>query len=303
MIRGLYTAASGMLLGLRQQDVVADNMANSSTIGYKAEQASQVAFGNVLLNWSDVPNATFYEVYLGLDGDPTSLYETTTSSQLSIEVEPGRTVQWKVGAGADACTTQYPSYFFFTTSLGRATTLSLLAGALVLAGLLFDPNDHKDRLQAAVDAVRPDFARAADLGVTIETGSNIQDNTVLRSSEHPVKIGKDCTIGHNVLLHDCVIGARVLVGMGSTLAPGTIIKNNVLVAAGSSTVRGQVLDSGWLWAGRPARPISRLDERRSRLIQQSAAIYREYAFKFAVNQAAALRAMAERKTVPTNVSY
>jgi len=48
MIRGLYTAASGMLLGLRQQDVVADNMANSSTIGYKAEQASQVAFGNVL---------------------------------------------------------------------------------------------------------------------------------------------------------------------------------------------------------------------------------------------------------------
>lgn len=48
MIRGLYTAASGMLLGLRQQDVVADNMANSSTIGYKAEQSSQVAFGNVL---------------------------------------------------------------------------------------------------------------------------------------------------------------------------------------------------------------------------------------------------------------
>lgn len=48
MIRGLYTAASGMLLGLRQQDVVADNMANSSTIGYKAEQSAQVAFGNVL---------------------------------------------------------------------------------------------------------------------------------------------------------------------------------------------------------------------------------------------------------------
>ncbi|MEI7925029.1 MAG: flagellar hook-basal body protein [Chloroflexota bacterium] len=48
MISGLYTAASGMLLGLRQQDVVADNMANSSTIGYKAEQSSQIAFGNVL---------------------------------------------------------------------------------------------------------------------------------------------------------------------------------------------------------------------------------------------------------------
>lgn len=48
MIRGLYSAASGMLLGLRQQDVVAENMANSSTVGYKAEQSSQAAFGNVL---------------------------------------------------------------------------------------------------------------------------------------------------------------------------------------------------------------------------------------------------------------
>lgn len=48
MITGLYTAASGMLLGLRQQDVVAENMANSNTIGYKAEQSSQSAFGNVL---------------------------------------------------------------------------------------------------------------------------------------------------------------------------------------------------------------------------------------------------------------
>ena len=143
---------------------------------------------------------------------------------------------------------------------------------------------------------------AADLGVTIATGSNIQDNTVLRSSERAVTIGKDSTIGHNVLLHDCVIGARVLVGMGSTLAPGTIVRDNVVIAAGSSTTRGQVLDSGWMWAGRPARPISRLDERMGQLIQQSAAIYREYALEFAVNQAAALRAMAGRKTGPANVS-
>ncbi|MCK9486198.1 MAG: flagellar hook-basal body protein [Dehalococcoidia bacterium] len=48
MIRSLYTAASGMVLGLRQQDVVADNIANSSTVGYKAEQSAQTAFGGVL---------------------------------------------------------------------------------------------------------------------------------------------------------------------------------------------------------------------------------------------------------------
>jgi len=50
-----------------------------------------------------------------------------------------------------------------------------------------------------------------------------------------------------------------------------------------------VLEGGCLWAGRPARPIARLDERKRQLIQRSAAVYRAYAKAFAANQAAALR--------------
>jgi len=133
---------------------------------------------------------------------------------------------------------------------------------------------------------------AAVLGVDVAAGSNIQDNSVLRSCARPVTIGEGCTIGHNVLLHDCVVGARVLVGMGSTLAPGTVVGDEVLIAAGSSTTPGQALEGGWLWAGRPARPLARLDERKRLLIHKSAAIYREYAREFAANQAAALAAAA-----------
>ncbi|MCE9658305.1 MAG: gamma carbonic anhydrase family protein [Burkholderiales bacterium] len=135
---------------------------------------------------------------------------------------------------------------------------------------------------------------ARNLGVTIGIGSNVQDNSVLRCSEHAITIGEECTIGHNVLLHDCVIGARVLVGMGGALAPGTVVRDDVVVAAGSRTSPRQVLDSGWLWAGRPAIRMSRLDERMRRLIQESAAVYREYALEFALNQAATLRHMAEK---------
>jgi len=127
---------------------------------------------------------------------------------------------------------------------------------------------------------------AAVLGVDVAAGSNIQDNSVLRSSARPVTIGEDCTVGHNVLLHDCVVGARVLVGMGSTLAPGTVVGDEVLIAAGSSTTPGQALEGGCLWAGRPARPLARLDEGKRLLIRRSAAIYREYALEFAANQAA-----------------
>lgn len=48
MIRGLYTAASGLLFGIRQQEVAANNLANAGTSGYKAESAGATAFGATL---------------------------------------------------------------------------------------------------------------------------------------------------------------------------------------------------------------------------------------------------------------
>ena len=124
-------------------------------------------------------------------------------------------------------------------------------------------------------------------GVSIAAGANVQDNSVLRCSERPVEVGEDCTVGHNVLLQDCTIGQRVLVGMGSVLAPHTVVMDDVLLAAGSTTGRGQVLESGWLWGGRPARAIAPLDVRKLQMIKQSAAIYREYMKGFAESQAIA----------------
>lgn len=49
MIKGLYTAASGMNAELLRQDVVANNLANVSTAGFKKEDAAFEAFGNRLL--------------------------------------------------------------------------------------------------------------------------------------------------------------------------------------------------------------------------------------------------------------
>ncbi len=128
---------------------------------------------------------------------------------------------------------------------------------------------------------------ASGPGLFLAPGCNVQDNSVLRSSAQAVTVGANTTIGHNVLLHDCTVGAMVLVGMGSSLAPGTVVQDQVLIAGGSRTTPGQVLEGGWLWGGRPARALSRLDERKLGLVQRSAAIYRDYARGFASSQAAA----------------
>jgi carbonic anhydrase/acetyltransferase-like protein (isoleucine patch superfamily) len=106
----------------------------------------------------------------------------------------------------------------------------------------------------------------------------------------PLIVGNDSTIGHNVELSDCRVGARTLVGMGSVIAPGTVIADDTFVAAGTHSLPGQLLESGWLWGGRPARALSRMTPRMDVAIRGAAVVYREYAAGFAASQqAAALR--------------
>ncbi len=49
MERGLYIAASGMMSEMVRQDQIANDLANSSTAGYKADRSTQRSFGDLLL--------------------------------------------------------------------------------------------------------------------------------------------------------------------------------------------------------------------------------------------------------------
>ncbi|MEA2436324.1 MAG: flagellar basal-body rod protein FlgF [Thermoleophilaceae bacterium] len=49
MERGLNSAASGMLAEMVRQDQIANDLANASTPGYKADRATQKSFGDILL--------------------------------------------------------------------------------------------------------------------------------------------------------------------------------------------------------------------------------------------------------------
>jgi len=50
MDRGLYIAASGMLAEMARQDLIANDLANVSTPGYKADRVSQRSFSEVMLS-------------------------------------------------------------------------------------------------------------------------------------------------------------------------------------------------------------------------------------------------------------
>src|SRR6202008_4785468 len=66
----------------------------------------------------------------------------------------------------------------------------------------------------------------------IELGerSQIQDNAMLHTDPgFPLKIGENCVIGHNVVLHGCSIAANSLIGMGAVVLNGAMIGKNCLV--------------------------------------------------------------------------
>ncbi|WP_078543474.1 flagellar hook-basal body protein [Litchfieldia alkalitelluris] len=57
MLRGFYTAASGMLAQQRRTDMLTNNIANANTPGFKSDQASLRAFPELLLQRVESTNA------------------------------------------------------------------------------------------------------------------------------------------------------------------------------------------------------------------------------------------------------
>jgi gamma-carbonic anhydrase len=124
------------------------------------------------------------------------------------------------------------------------------------------------------------FGCAFDAGryeIVIGENTNVQDNTKITCESGGAIIGRNVTIGHNVRLADCRTGERVLLGIGSNVASGTIIEDGVMLAAGAVTLPGQTLESGWLWGGRPARPLSRLDGAKNAMMRIIVEHYCAYA--------------------------
>lgn len=121
---------------------------------------------------------------------------------------------------------------------------------------------------------------AGEHRISVGDGTNIQDNSVLVAEAGAITIGPDVTIGHNVTLSDSVIESNCLIGISSLLASGTYVECDVLVAAGTQTEPGQRLTTGLVWAGRPARPIGQMDDRKRKMLLQTLPTYRHYADQF-----------------------
>ena len=84
--------------------------------------------------------------------------------------------------------------------------------------------------------------------IQIGARSNIQDGAVVhttheseRSKGSKTIVGCDVTVGHNAVLHGCIIEDECLIGMGAVVLDNSVVKKNFLVVSNRLVPPGNVL--------------------------------------------------------------
>ena len=117
--------------------------------------------------------------------------------------------------------------------------------------------------------------------IRIGARSSVQDGSVLHITHagpfnpdgYPLLIGDEVTIGHNVTLHGCTLGNRILVGMGSIVMDGAVVEDEVVIGAGSLVPPGKRLASGYLYVGSPVQQARALTDKERAFFSYSASNY------------------------------
>lgn len=106
---------------------------------------------------------------------------------------------------------------------------------------------------------------------------NVQDNCVLHQSpNNPLILEDEVSIGHQVILHSCIIRKKALIGMGSIILDQAEIGEGAFIGAGSLVPQGKKIPPNTLAFGRPASVIRELT---SEDIKDMERITREYTEK------------------------
>ena len=202
MFRGFYQLTSGMLSQSRRLDVIANNMTNVSTAGYKADRyTDSTAFKEVMLNRlgnKDKVNTEEIGPYayilapdqLYTDYTQGSLEETELPLDFAIEGDGFFAIEWNGEVG-------------YT----RAGSFNLdEEGYLVLPGQGRVLDENRQPIQLPTDNIYVD----ADGGIYTQANRNhlatlgvfaFQDNGALERNDHGLFTGGQPQISENYVIH------------------------------------------------------------------------------------------------------
>jgi carbonic anhydrase/acetyltransferase-like protein (isoleucine patch superfamily) len=104
--------------------------------------------------------------------------------------------------------------------------------------------------------------RGDNAQIRIGERTNIQDGCILHvDHQTPMLIGNRVSVGHNAILHGCIIGDGALIGMGAIILNRAEIGEQSLVAAGSLIPEGKKIPARSLVMGSPGKVVRELTEK------------------------------------------
>ena len=115
--------------------------------------------------------------------------------------------------------------------------------------------------------------------IRIGDNTNIQDGAIIHCTYQtaPTTIGSNVSIGHRAIIHGCTIHDNSLIGMGAIVMDHAIVPQNCLVAAGAIVLENSVLESGYIYAGIPAKKVKKLSpEAFKQMVVRTANNYKMY---------------------------
>jgi carbonic anhydrase/acetyltransferase-like protein (isoleucine patch superfamily) len=91
---------------------------------------------------------------------------------------------------------------------------------------------------------------------------NVQDGAIIHCTYEKAKtiVGNNVSIGHNAIVHGCVIDDNVLVGMGAIVMDNAHVGSNSIIAAGAVVLENTVVEAGSIYAGVPAKKVKDIPE-------------------------------------------
>lgn len=100
--------------------------------------------------------------------------------------------------------------------------------------------------------------------------TNIQDGAVVHATylKAATTIGSYVSIGHNALVHGCTLKDNVLIGMGAIVMDHAMVNEFVIIAAGAVVLENTICESGYLYAGVPAKKIKPLTDEQKEMLKK-----------------------------------
>ena len=97
--------------------------------------------------------------------------------------------------------------------------------------------------------------------ITVGARSNVQDGSILHTDAGiPLILGSEVSIGHQVMLHGCMVGEGSLIGIKALILNHAVIGRECLIGANTLITEGKIIPDRSLVLGSPGKVVRTLSD-------------------------------------------